>query len=145
MLFSSVSIIVNSPAGLNLPINLLSLISTFSKFTLPVPLARNSKLLFVCVVDIEVGLIANKIYSPRNDFCIYKTNSICRNKKFISDIQFYILGIDELIHILNLPEDICIKIYDYIPHLFKMNRFRSSFNFYCNKNLLENGSDYNYD
>jgi len=96
-------------------------------------------------IDIEVGLIANKIYSPRNDFCIYKTNSICRNKKFISDIQFYILGIDELIHILNLPEDICIKIYDYIPHLFKMNRFRSSFNFYCNKNLLENGSDYNYD
>jgi len=95
-------------------------------------------------IDIEVGLVANKIYSPRNDFCIYKTESLCRNKKFISDIQFYILGIDELIHILNLPEDICLKIYDYIPHLYKMNRFRSSFNFYCSKNLLENGTDYNY-
>lgn len=95
-------------------------------------------------IDIEVGLIANKIYSLRNDFCIYKTESLCRNKKFISDIQFYILGIDELIYILNLPEDICMKIYDYIPHLYKVNRFRSSFNFYCSKNILENGSDYDY-
>lgn len=95
-------------------------------------------------IDIEVGLIANKIYSLRNDFCIYTTDSLCRNKKFISDIQFYILGIDKLIDILNLSEDICMKIYDYIPHLYKVNRFRSSFNFYCSKNLLENGTDYNY-
>lgn len=95
-------------------------------------------------IDIEVGLIANKIYSLRNDFCIYTTDSLCRNKKFISDIQFYILGIDELIDILNLSEDICMKIYDYIPHLYKVNRFRSSFNFYCSKNILESGSDYDY-
>lgn len=96
-------------------------------------------------IDIEVGLLANKIYSPRNDFCIFNTNSICRNKKFISDIQFYVLSIDNLNDILNLPEDICKNIYDYIPNFYKINRFRSSFNFYCSKNLLENENDLNFD
>ena len=87
-------------------------------------------------IDIEIGLLANKINSSRNEFSIFKTNSIERNKNYISDIQFYILSSNELCELINLPEDICLKIYDFIPNVYKINRFRSSFNFYCGKNLL---------
>ena len=87
-------------------------------------------------IDIEIGLLANKINSSRNEFSIFKTNSIERNKNYTSDIQFYILSSNELCKLINLPEEICLKIYDFIPNIYKINRFRSSFNFYCGKNLL---------
>ena len=72
-------------------------------------------------IDITIGLLSKKDIFSNNKFYNLKTNSLTTNKQFISDVQFFHLHPKYISKILNLPSEISIRIYKFIPDMYKLD------------------------
>ena len=73
-------------------------------------------------LDIEISKLASTTrIKDRCTFLNVETKSIIQSRKFISEIQFYVVDQNELSNILKLPLEICKCVLDYYPKCLKKN------------------------
>lgn len=73
-------------------------------------------------IDIEIGLLAQKTCMYNYTFINNKTTSIEQTKKFKSDIQTYLISMNDLLNCCNYHKDVLSIIYEYIPDCCKKER-----------------------
>jgi GR25 family glycosyltransferase involved in LPS biosynthesis len=82
-------------------------------------------------LDLEIGLLSSikDNYEKKNRiFGNIICDSIIQSKKFVSDIQNYLINIDEISLLFELDENLCKIIYEYIPDIYKKHRKEEQIN-----------------
>ena len=103
-------------------------------------------------IDIEIGIIAlKKYYCDYIKFLNIDTKCIRQSKKFNSDIQYYMISINELNNILRFPKEVNAIIFKFIPDHLKKNKNvlnknnRNLKNVLNDRNFIDKLSYYMYD